>query len=508
MNAHLVQIHGPLRLKPLAAGLASVFVLMQPVLAAPFDGMRIGHASGAAMLQRSAAKPHRAQSVLPGRSPPTQVASLAVTSCLDDGQPDTLRLAVLAANPGDTINLSGLACSKITLTNGAINVLLDDLKIQGPGAFALTIDGNQTDRVFKHSGAGTLTLTDLTIANGTYAADKAYGGCIYSKGSVTLTRATVTGCKALGQTAAVAGGALAFKDMSVDSSTVTDNLADAAIGQLQTAALGGGLLAQGPNGLTLRHSILSGNTVHAASGLAEGGGAVAEVMTVKYSTVSGNKALAAGDVNNYSGAGGLGALYSLTMGGSTIDHNEADVAGGILIGGSSGFATILQSTISSNKGKLAVGGIDSTCPLSLANSTVAFNTGGALGGGGMVVGSNSNATLQSSILADNSPSDFDGSLAVSGSNNLVKVLGPNSAAMPGDNIKLDPLLQPLAFNGGATRTHALGAGSPALEGGSNIVNLPADQRGAEYARVAGSFPDIGAIEFDSDHVFGDNFGEP
>src|SRR5512144_1987242 len=90
-------------------------------------------------------------------------ASPLVTSCGDDPADfTTLRHAVLTANPGDTVELSGLQCSKITLTNGAIAVTVDDLKIHGPGAAALAIDGNGAARVFKHTGIGTLILSDLT----------------------------------------------------------------------------------------------------------------------------------------------------------------------------------------------------------------------------------------------------------------------------------------------------------------------------------------------------------
>jgi len=34
----------------------------------------------------------------------------------------------------------------------------------------LTIDGNGSDRVFKHTGAGTLALADVTVANGVISA--------------------------------------------------------------------------------------------------------------------------------------------------------------------------------------------------------------------------------------------------------------------------------------------------------------------------------------------------
>src|SRR5689334_21127068 len=60
-------------------------------------------------------------------------AAAPVTSCLDDGGFDTLRHAVqTAANPSDTIDLSKLTCSKITLINGALSVGTQNLTITGP----------------------------------------------------------------------------------------------------------------------------------------------------------------------------------------------------------------------------------------------------------------------------------------------------------------------------------------------------------------------------------------
>lgn len=54
---------------------------------------------------------------------------------------------------------------------------------------------------------------------------------------------------------------------------------------------------------------------------------------------------------------------------------------------------------------------------------------------------------------------------------------------------LDPLLGPLAYNGGPTRTHAIGAGSPAIDQG--LTCLPTDQRG--YPVVGRC--DLGAFEY-------------
>jgi len=61
-------------------------------------------------------------------------------------------------------------------------------------------------------------------------------------------------------------------------------------------------------------------------------------------------------------------------------------------------------------------------------------------------------------------------------------------------IGANPQLVALAFNGGPTRTHALLAGSPAIDSGSNPFALQTDQRGDGFARVSGSAADMGAYE--------------
>ena len=431
----------------------------------------------------------------------------AVTSCNDDpGDQNTLRYAVLVANPNDTIDLSGLACSKITL-GSAIAVAVSDLTIKGAGADKLTIDGNHVDRVFKHTGTGSLNLSDLSVVNGTFSGGNAIGGCLYSKGNLVLTRTTVASCKALGVTGASGGGAFAFKSIILDSSELTGNEAYTSATGLgaQLAASGGGALAVGQiagEGLTVVHSRVSGNTARAASGLAEGGGIFGFNTTVKYSTLSDNHAIAIGNTNNDSGGGAVAAFTSLVMAGTTVDHNDADVGGGIFISTSADSAKIAQSTISGNKGNLGVGGIYSGVSLDMANSTIAFNSAPVLSG---LEVTGLTATLNSNIIADNIPDDLGGTATLSGEKNLIKV--PSAfIVVPFGTISLDPDLGPLAYNGGATRTHALNAGSPAIDKGNNVMNAISDQRGGSYARVANNVTDIGAFELDPDHIFADRFG--
>src|SRR6185436_7218327 len=108
--------------------------------------------------------------------------------------------------------------------------------------------------------------------------------------------------------------------------------------------------------------------------------------------------------------------------------------------------------------------------------------------------------------ADNGPVDVVGGV-IGGSHNLIKAVAEGTI-VPADTITLDPKLQPLALNGGPTRTHALGSGSPAINAGTNPGSYPSDQRGPTFKRVIGGVADIGAFERDTDHIFGSTLEYP
>jgi hypothetical protein len=116
--------------------------------------------------------------------------------------------------------------------------------------------------------------------------------------------------------------------------------------------------------------------------------------------------------------------------------------------------------------------------------------------------------LVSSILANNSSTGGD--LAVNTA--LIPAFGINAfnsliqkpcttcsltqivISGPGTFVGTDPVVGPLAFNGGTTRTHALLSGSPAINTGSNPLVLTTDQRGFGFPRVSGGAADMGAYE--------------
>jgi hypothetical protein len=69
---------------------------------------------------------------------------------------------------------------------------------------------------------------------------------------------------------------------------------------------------------------------------------------------------------------------------------------------------------------------------------------------------------------------------------------PTVALSPTDLIDTNPMLGPLASNGGPTLTQALLPGSPAINAGVPVPGVTTDQRG--LYRPQGAAPDIGAFE--------------
>ena len=257
------------------------------------------------------------------KSPQQPNATTAVTSCLDDGSAGTLRSVIAAANSGDTIDLSGLACSTITLATGAIQTGLDDLTITGPGAANLTIDAGGNDRAFLHYDYGTLTINKTTIANGNYkygGGNYAAGGCILTTGSVALNDSVVTGCYAGGAYSSAGGGIYSAGTATLTRSTVSNSVAYGIAYFDHANSTGGGVWSRGA--MTLTDSTITGN---AAYGFAVNqynynyirGGGVYGIggTTITRSTIDTNYAV-------YSG-GGISALNGATISNSTVANNSS-----------------------------------------------------------------------------------------------------------------------------------------------------------------------------------------
>jgi len=160
---------------------------------------------------------------------------------------------------------------------------------------------------------------------------------------------------------------------------------------------------------------------------------------------------------------------------------------------------VSNSTLSGNNalegGGIINQGTDTTqATATVSGSTIAENT--ADFGEGIYNRSNGTVVLKNTIVANIvSPSaDCSGPIVDGG----YDLSSDDTCGFSGTNHSLsntNPLLGPLQDNGGSTQTHALLAGSPAIDrGNSALTNLPYDQRGEGFARVVDGNVDIGAFE--------------
>jgi hypothetical protein len=99
------------------------------------------------------------------------------------------------------------------------------------------------------------------------------------------------------------------------------------------------------------------------------------------------------------------------------------------------------------------------------------------------------------VLADNENGNCEFDAPLSGTLRIGNLSSDNTCGFGPGRDNVDPLLGPLADNGGPTRTHLPGPGSPAIDGGTTSGCPATDQRGA--ARPGGVSCDVGAVEADA-----------
>ena len=221
-----------------------------------------------------------------------------------------------------------------------------------------------------------------------------------------------------------------------------------------------------------------GGGIYSAAGMSTTSVALTNVI------VTGNTATHGGGIENDLGS-------TLVMSGVTVSGNMASVAGGGIENeaGAPG-ATLTNVTVSGNTAGTGAG-VSNDGNLTLSFVTI---SGNSLDGSG-------DHTIRNTILA-NSASGANcsgGGTLLAGDHNLDS--GSTCGFTdPTDLINTNPDLGPLQDNGGPTFTHALAAGSPAIDAGSGDCPPPAtDQRGVARpvdGNGDGSAScDIGAFEF-------------
>lgn len=212
------------------------------------------------------------------------------------------------------------------------------------------------------------------------------------------------------------------------------------------------------------------------------------------------------------GGGGVANRQTLTMTRCTLSSNNgaAGAGGGI---NNLGWLAATNCTISRNVANSGAGGIyvgDAAIAI-LQSCTVSSNSTHFLTSPGGILAIGGAVSLQGTIVARNfgaGPTDVEtrsGGLFSSGDFNLIgNTNGMTTTGVTTHNIYgQDPLLGPLAYNGGPTPTHALRFDSPAIDAGRSS-GLTMDQRGLPRViddpgapnAEGGDGSDIGAFEAD------------
>ncbi|HVV97218.1 MAG TPA: hypothetical protein VHC92_08775 [Rhodanobacteraceae bacterium] len=382
--------------RPKASGKS---LTIRPLAACVFTALATALDGGASA---SAQTPH-ALSVKPN-------STLPVTSCADDGSAGTLRSVVASAVSGDTVDLSQLDCSTITLEGGQIEVSVASLTLTGPGRDLLEIDGHDASRILFHSGTGTLTVNGLTLTRG--RADtaipsnppsfEAIGGCVLSKASIAMTGSAVTQCNAIDgagtANAAVGGGIYASGPIDLTDAIVSNNTASDMSSATAVAAGGGIVAAFSP--ITLTDSIVQDNVAESAGSATAGGvyGWFGKVRLTN-SVIDGNFAGCDTTTVSCTQASGGGVVtfgydQSLNTSSSTISNNTASASGVVRGGGFALFANsphnfhdtqISDNTAFSADGAEKGGGGYLLGNLDVTGSTISGNSAGEGMGGGLFV---------------------------------------------------------------------------------------------------------------------------
>jgi hypothetical protein len=452
-------------------------------------------------------------------SGPVQAATYTVTNTSDAGL-GSLRQAVLNANanPGaDIIVFDSSVSGTISLISGEM-AIADSVTINGPGPETLSIDAAGASDIFVISASSpvtdiALTVSGLSLTNATAAisasvydtyptvtvTDSVISGnagtsvSLYtyaSSSTLTVSGAEISGNAGHGidiGTGRYAPRANAF----IEGVTIAGNegvgirgfhanveVTDSTISDNSTGLEANGYWDYLSSSFQVTDSVISGNAGPGVDVYASG-------LSMERTSVTGN-----------GGAGVLGTTFSSTeIVSSTIADNGG---GGVDVGEFESGFTISNSTISGNQNGFGVSLTAYTGMGEVRNSTITANDSGGV----FATSDVHHINLENTVVGGNglgaSP-DLSGDGVFSLAYSLIQDDGGVSITetVPGSNIfNQDPLLGPLQNNGGPTSTHALMAGSPAIDSGDPAFAPPPqyDQRGVGYDRVVNGRIDMGAFE--------------
>jgi hypothetical protein len=435
----------------------------------------------------------------------TAPATFLVTNPFDSGT-GSLRSAIVDANTSVSDDKIVFDTAGSFTTPQTISVLSalpqiaaggGALTITGTGAANLTIRRDPAAASFRvfDSLAPSLTMTGFTVENGRSLGDD--GGGLRASGTTTLDGMVFIGNVAYGSGGAV--GVNPSGNLAVRNSIISGNAADR----------GGGISFSNGGSLLVENSTISGNSSGLLTANSNGGAGISfygtatatppagftpGTLVIRNSTLANNHASSSGGGIQLTTFAGTLLVQNSTISGNTADATASGQGGGGIATFGTATLTLTDCTLSGNSTGGGGGGIYNVGTATLAGCTLSGNSAGYGGG----IANAGTVTLNNSIVANSSKggdvvtdSIIGSPGALRGSHNLIQtpVTGTGTNSLT-NTLTGDPLLGPLADNGGPTLTHALLPGSPAIDAANAEAALALDQRGV--GRVGA--PDLGAFE--------------
>ena len=452
-----------------------------------------------------------------------------VSSMKSKGQP----VLIVLAKEDYNLELEPPAAATLDENGGDLDLFSHDtpppsVTIQGGGAGDTKISQLRGDRVLELSAPEPVTITGVTITGGSVVNQG--GGIANSEpGGLTLTNSEITG-----NSAAEGGGIYSRRPIKIDGTIISDNHATGAGGgiamntfggQLSSTTvlgntaglLGGGIWLQNTDLSLITRSRIMGNSVAqtAVTGAPPAGGGIevdtdprfgATTLQLTYSTIQGNVALGPG--------GGIfwQATGTLLLDSSLVALNTAESGAGISTGpgpstAAVGTVQLTNTTLSGNAAERG-GAIERSTGNTLLRAVTMANNSASRGSGILFIGARAVYSIASGLIMANLPatqncalSTGGGGLPTAGSLSVPDAnleTGTSCHLRTSDMSDTNPLLAPLANNGGPTQTRSLLPGSPAVDKYTGAECPALDQRA--YKRPAGQACDIGAFEASSTRV--------
>ncbi len=354
--------------------------------------------------------------------------------------------------------------SNLTLYGLSIH---DNLAIVPPGGSGYSAGGG----IFNEMG--TLTMVDTQV----FSNEAEVGGGIHNFATAELNATNLT---LAGNVANLSGGGL-WNNMAA-----TANINDALIRLNDAVENGAGIYNSGEMEINLV-------TFEENVSVLDGGGlfTTADGVSILYDAwFTNNNGRHGGAVYNH----GMTHLYR-----TGINNNSALGTGGVggLGGGayndSTGGLLLRNVTVSSNMSTAAAApggsGIYNAGNLRIEFTTIAYN-----GNDGIHNISAGEYNITSSIVSHNPGGNCTGPITPNSNGHNVDSADTCALIESSDLVNTDPLLAPLASNGGNSLTHLLNPGSPAIDSGDISKCTALDQRGV--SRPQGGGCDRGAVEME------------